>query len=1253
MATKPTGPGVTEVLDFQIQLDTKLATKETRTMQAALKNLYKAIDTGEKGLKEQMEAVTDGLKEHRDNLKHLQEKYLLLRKVGGNFSSAAVQGWDAVQDSVTDAIASQEKYLEGLKKLGSAEEAFSKKQEDLASKKKEMDEAEIALQEAKKKASEAALEAQTEAAEAAVAAAEEAVKKTSASYNSEKKALEGLTAQVEKHRKYVELSRRAANAKGNTANAKLGGLGEVSAGAQRAAERMSEKQDQQAKAVQEFEDSLSDYSFKDAGQDFFESVEEGLDALKGKDPLGILKAVAKAALKPAAMGVGKGIQSAALSPGAGKMAQGMAGSMSKVVSAFAKAGPILTALGGAVVGLVKMFLDADAAAKEFNRELITGGSTAEFMSSSAVSSTRAMARLTMAMNSARDAAHDFSFNNDWGVTAKDHSQLLSTLQQEGKTLKEMDDEARRAGKSMGQFGQELLAVSVTYSRSFGVSLQEIGQLQGQLMAETGMSSESVKTSFEQVLISAKDSGIGVNKFFNIIRSMSYEMTLFNFRMEEAAQVLKAVGKAMSARNAEKFLQTVSQFYKGMGFEDRIKQTRMAGQGNTKAILKEDFAQKGNALAMDFEKSTGKAGSGEALKKAMQGSNKELRDFLLQFGDSVPSAMKDSIFEAQRANKQAGGGLVGTAAALKNAGPGAAMKMLNQVSKNLVGSKLSEASEINYLAITKLTGLTEEQIDGFYKMERSMDLMRGEIGQRAASGTMKAEDREFLAKAGIKTEGKTGAEIQQAIEALDDSSVFNALSVSQQKALEESAGTQDYAKKQTELLQDFNTKIENLVSFLQNKFYNVVDDIRQTLVAWVGSPEQKKALEQEKLVRGDKYLSKLDPSTDYRAFAASKVAEGYQKADEGTRKSIASSAFATTSRDSMLESLKAAGISPEKISEITSKLDAGKSKSIMGSLVDKASSGTVTMESTEDARKLMEGDLLTADQKKAFLASTLKNQSLGQLTSNKGYALGAEGAPGAPGSGPAPGSGGPAGPTPSKPTVVTLSGSDAATNLDHTSKIEEQTAQQAADAEKLHKVVKKEGVKIDKGTIEGPVKKSVEDATLESIRKALFEYYLYKDVPVDAMIAGIQGGNITASGPGRDAFEQVSRTGKAFDPKIMPANAEGGLVLKPAPGEVVASVAPGERILPRGASGSSVTLNLTVNGAGPQELKAIMERKVRQGFDEYRRMQQAGDLDARHSIPSVFSSPGRSLRRSGLCPPHGAQRGENPHGISDHEPAGFP
>jgi hypothetical protein len=125
---------------------------------------------------------------------------------------------------------------------------------------------------------------------------------------------------------------------------------------------------------------------------------------------------------------------------------------------------------------------------------------------------------------------------------------------------------------------------------------------------------------------------------------------------------------------------------------------------------------------------------------------------------------------------------------------------------------------------------------------------------------------------------------------------------------------------------------------------------------------------------------------------------------------------------------------------------------------------------------------------------------------------------------------------------------------------------------------------------------------------LFEQYLYKDVPIDDMIKGIQSGAISSSGPGSLVYSSVSESGKAFDPTVLTPNAEGGVVVRPPAGEYIAAVAPGERIVPAASGGggnSTGPVSITVNGDAPANFKAHMEKTVRRGIDEYRKMQQSG------------------------------------------------
>ena len=92
-------------------------------------------------------------------------------------------------------------------------------------------------------------------------------------------------------------------------------------------------------------------------------------------------------------------------------------------------------------------------------------------------------------------------------------------------------------------------------------------------------------------------------------------------------------------------------------------------------------------------------------------------------------------------------------------------------------------------------------------------------------------------------------------------------------------------------------------------------------------------------------------------------------------------------------------------------------------------------------------------------------------------------------------------------------------------------------------------------------------------------------------------------------KQMDEAKKARGPK---PNAAGGLVtgisggmaqVSPAPGEGLASVGRGERILPAGAGGGGASIAISVNGLGGQDLANFLKEKVNQGVHEYKRREK--------------------------------------------------
>lgn len=292
------------------------------------------------------------------------------------------------------------------------------------------------------------------------------------------------------------------------------------------------------------------------------------------------------------------------------------GGIGKLVKMFSSLGPILVGLSSVVVGLVKMFVDAEAQVKEFNKEVLSTAGTAQFLHRNMGDATSGAKALGNTLDQIRDAA--FSLDNlDWGISSKDHAAVLQTLQSEGVSLdrmrKDMERTATATKDAAGYVNNwgDLTHMSVAYSRALGVSLAELTQLQGTFMSDIGMGLTSVTMGFQQMTRHAEDAGIASTKFFGIIRGISSDLSLYNTRLEDASKHLATLGKVMSPRNAEKFLQATMNSVKGMGRMEKLK-LRVIGGGKQKQIMEEGIARKERQFAGDL----GEKGASQAQVDAV-------------------------------------------------------------------------------------------------------------------------------------------------------------------------------------------------------------------------------------------------------------------------------------------------------------------------------------------------------------------------------------------------------------------------------------------------------------------------------------------------------------------------------------------------------------------------------------------------------------------------------------------------------------
>ncbi len=1187
---------IRDILKFTLQVDTKDAQKKVKELDAGFKRLTSAPKKMDK-------ATKDAMASFRSELGHTTQDADALRKAVDNVAKGetylgkvAAKQFKKIDQSLKEVTVERKKLLkmttEHSKKMTGLEKHAAEIQEKLT--RAQMDLTETAYSD-EKELIEQEIAQLTKLANTQKAVMDKAEAVAAKSFNSATKEFK-LKQQIVKQ----QISDSGI----------VGVLKASEEAATHAAEKLEATNKAALEAAEAYRKALNDYDGKQFGVDVAESIQEAAEGLGSKSATGFLKGVGKGAgslLKPFGTALGKWAENKKADPGAGGGTKGVAkmiGDIGPLIQTLGKAGPLIATMSSAVMGLVKLFIDAHSQAKEINKDLLAGSNGAGFLTRQFGDTNRAAVDLDLTLKDLRDNALSFSINDSLGIAFKDHAAFLGTLGKEMGGLDKMGAAAKTANASVSDLAKHMVEVGVAYSRTFNVSLEEIGQLQGEMMSEMGMSVQGVTEQFGMLGKQAAESTMGANKFFNIIRSMSADMSLFNLRMEEAAHALTAVNKSMNAKNAQKYMQTLTNMYKDMGLEDRIKSVQIAGVGDTNSRLQKE--QKGRNQALDLDAQGVGMSPGEmsgAIEKGMGAVEK----LLAKYGEKAATLRDPALAAARNQKDLKHGGLVNTASALRNTGIMGAIEQMDAVSKKLNhGKTMDETDDEGRLATGKIMGVSEETMEQHGKFKSGLHIAKEEMALRKEKGQSTPGDVDALRKAGLDPEKATA----EAIRKLSDSDVFASMAPDRQKALTEAAATVDWTKKTAEQTKSVQDRIDNLIAFMMGQFYNAVLGIWESVtdLPGFGDQEQKNAVKLAKALRDGK-----NPELAGAVAGAKPGEVGGKLAATVTANT---SKFATMGVDGMqgrqvgdlnkvgaklgglgaVEAGKAAGLTDEQQRQIRMALTTQQRGS------DKGERSTVGKDASNLGDVLAKAGL-SSEQMTAFFKEALKGLSSADLVNLAptldSYSKPGTGTPGTPA---APGT--PA--TPGAPTVSTAPPTkvEAATQVavaattDATEKAGEDTVN----------ALRQKGVKLDKTQLKGDIGKTMEEAVYEGTSKALFEAALYKDLSPEELAKGVQSGAIGANGPGKDAAAQA-KEGQVYKP--IPPHADGGYV-RTINGEGIASIAPGEHIVPKGGAlaggGGALNVNVNVSGGGYEDtrlLTSLIDKRVRQGVDEYRKLTRTG------------------------------------------------
>ena len=964
------------------------------------------------------------------------------------------------------------------------------------------------------------------------------------------------------------------------------------------------------------------YSGTKMGEDLAENFGEALSAIPSRDLMGFAKH-----LVGGVTSVGKGIQgkglrmqASAMGGGGGKGMAAMGAVMNKVggtLAMFSKMGPILSAFSGALMAVVKVFLDADAAAKDFNKSVLETTGTAGYLAKNFGSAKAAAMDLDGTMKDMYAQATSLD-NLRWGISKETHSAVESALGAEGVQLEKVADyfqdikkgsaEATGYVKDWGSMVQ----MSVGFSRAFGVSLSDITSFQGEMMTEMGQNFDQVQASFQTMLDGAQEAGIGTNKFFAQMRAMSTDLGMFNLRMEDATKLMGKLDKVMNPRKAQEFFQHITGFMKGMGLMDRTKMTLLVGKGKSKDILQKDLASRISGLSEDL-KAKGIGITPEEMKKIL-GNRGEMAKWMAKNDKKLDANTRDYMLTAaMQQGKLTKGGLVDIASAMKDGSPLAAMKMLDGVAQKFFKKPVDELTDVQKLAFEQMTGFNDEQQDQMSKFKSALDLSKDTIAEKIEDGTaLTQEEANMLAKMHIGQKGKDQAD---KLRAADSEDVFNNMNKTQQDALRESAGTLDLAKEQGKMTQSIVDKLGVIMDFLMGKLYTIFGSIWDSILDVVdalpgtGSGDQRKLdkIQAQAIRDGARDIAEAASSSKNLGDFKKAIFEGAGKTMEKGLADLNQQIAANRSEEKDLQTKLSQAQSDEEKQGLESQLAANnKTRDALQTKMNKVTDAIETQAkggnnnkgrlavqtytaatraglSEDTAKKLytaMAKDkskglgvamddlgLSLEDQAKVLdkLRLDLSPEQLAKATADANQALGVGG------TAPAPGVASPAqvAAAPSSATPATASDMQDATEQ------QGKDVQGATDDLRLKLKQQSSGVVLNSSYLKNQYGGQIEDSVYNAASKALFEYWMYqsgtKDDAIKALQAGVNPRDMGASfaaemkkGTGAgDAFKNIANA------RAAQGNAAGGVVGRPAPGEFMASVKPGETIVPAGGAKGGV------------------------------------------------------------------------------------
>lgn len=444
------------------------------------------------------------------------------------------------------------------------------------------------------------------------------------------------------------------------------------------------------------------------GADEFRSVLSGGDFARA-----FVDQLTKGAGKLQLLGQARQGRAAQLSAmGDTKGAQGMA-QMGQTLAKVGAAVATFAAVAGAVVLLVKLFMDLESKAKDMNKAILESASASDFGLGRADVLGGKLTNTLEQIRSETTAVNDNFLR--FRLSAKDQQDTLAALNQAGYTYARMKKDIDDARNSVESFS-DVTVLAVTYSRNLGLGVTEMAQAMGQYQMETGTGIEQIAQQFSVITREAAAAGVQTKRFYQAVSEASSGMAFYGVRIEETARLLSTFDSLLGeAVGTEAFKALVGQ-YQDKSAQDNLQDFLVKGSEFTTKQFTKAYERQLQALSRDFSKDLGGQNLEDIIKSAK--SEVDLRKTLADMG--ISGEKRSQIANLFGLRQGAMGNRTAQLAYAGSAGPGfdiaMAMKAalpLEQFGDNIgqvFESAVAGKNDAALIALQELTGGDKKRFD---------------------------------------------------------------------------------------------------------------------------------------------------------------------------------------------------------------------------------------------------------------------------------------------------------------------------------------------------------------------------------------------------------------------------------------------------------------------------------------------------------------------------------------------------------------